>query len=97
MRTTTLTDAKNKLSALIDQVRAGESVTILDRGRPVARIEPVGTYPDPSGRLARLERAGTIRIGSAAPPLELLRGPAPPVSPGASAVDAVMDERRSGR
>lgn len=97
MRTTTLTDAKNKLSSLIDQVRAGETVMILDRGRPVARIEPVGTYPDPSGRLARLERAGVIRIGSAAPPVEMLREPAPPVTTGASAVQAVLDERRSGR
>jgi prevent-host-death family protein len=97
VRTTTLTDAKNKLSSLIDQVRAGETVMILDRGRPVARIEPVGTYPDPSGRLARLERAGVIRIGSAAPPVEMLRDPAPPVKAGVSAVEAVLEERRSGR
>ena len=97
MRTTTLTDAKNKLSSLIDQVRAGETVMILDRGRPVARIEPVGTYPDPSGRLARLERAGIVRIGSAPPPVDMLRRPAPSVAPGASAVGAVLEERRSGR
>lgn len=97
MKTTTLTDAKNGFSALIDQVRAGESITILDRGRPVARIEPLGTYPDPSGRLARLERAGTIRIGAAAPPVDLLRRPAPALSEGASAVQAVIDERRSSR
>jgi prevent-host-death family protein len=96
MRTTTLTDAKNKFSAVIDQVRAGETVLILDRGRPVARIEPVGTYPDPSGRLARLERAGVIRIGSAAPPVDLLRRPGPPVTPGKSAVQSLLDERRFG-
>jgi prevent-host-death family protein len=97
MRTTTLTDAKKNLSVLIDQVRAGETVMILDRGRPVARIEPVGPYADPSGRLARLARAGVIHVGSAAPPIDLLRRPAPPVSDGASAAQSVLDERRSGR
>jgi antitoxin (DNA-binding transcriptional repressor) of toxin-antitoxin stability system len=70
---------------------------ILDGGHAVARIGPVEAHADPSGRLARLERVGAIRIGSAAPPLELLRRPAPPVSPAASALGATLDERRSGR
>ena len=97
MRRTTLTQAKNGLSALIDLVRAGESVTITDRGIPVARLEPVTAVGDERGRLQRLERAGTLRVGSAAPPVDLLRRPAPRPSRGASAVDAVLDERRSGR
>ena len=42
MKTATITEAKNGLSALIDRVRAGESVLILDRGVPIARIEPIG-------------------------------------------------------
>ena len=41
MKTATITQAKNGLSALIDRVRAGESILILDRGTPVARLEPV--------------------------------------------------------
>ena len=41
MGTTTITEAKNGLSALIDRVQAGESIIILERGRPVARLEPV--------------------------------------------------------
>jgi prevent-host-death family protein len=97
MNTATITEAKNRLSALIDRVRGGESILILDRGVPVARLEPVAGYPDPTGRLRRLERAGLIRIGDAPPPLELLRMPAPPLAPGASAVDAILAERRSGR
>ena len=97
MKTATITEAKNGLSALIDQVRAGETVVLLDRGRPVARIEPVGAYADPSGRLGRLERAGLVRIGSAAAPVELLRSAAPRLRKGASAVRAVIDERRTSR
>lgn len=97
MKTTTITQAKNGLSALIDQVRGGESVLILDRGVPVARLEPVAAYPDPTGHLSRLERAGVIRVGEAAPPLDLLRQAAPPLETGGSAVAALLDERRSGR
>jgi prevent-host-death family protein len=97
MNSATITEAKNRLSALIDRVRGGESILILDRGVPVARLEPVAGYPDPTGRLRRLERAGLIRIGDAPPPLELLRMPAPPLAPGASAVDAILAERRAGR
>lgn len=97
MKTATITQVKNGLSALIDQVRAGESFLITDRGLAVARLEPVTTAPDPTGRLSRLERAGVIRIGRAAAPLDRLRRPAPVLPTGTSAVRAVIDERRSGR
>lgn len=97
MKTATITEAKNRLSALIDLVQSGESIVILERGRPVARLGPVAEYADATGRLARLERAGVIRIGAAAPPLELLRQPPPKLARGASAVEGLLDERRSGR
>jgi len=97
MNTATITEAKNGLSALIDRVRSGESILILDRGVAVARLEPVAAFPDPTGRLRRLERAGVIRVGEAPPPLELLRMPAPALVPGGSAVEALLAERRSGR
>ena len=97
MKTTTVTQAKNGLSALLDRVRAGESIVILDRGRPVARLEPAVDYPDPEGRLARLERAGLVRIGRAAPPVELARSPGPAPKAGSSAVAALLDERRDAR
>jgi prevent-host-death family protein len=97
VKTATITEVKNGLSALIDQVRAGESILITDRGLAVARLEPVTTVPDPTGRLSRLERAGIIRIGGAPSSLELLRRPAPRLPEGASAVRTVIDERRSGR
>jgi prevent-host-death family protein len=95
--TTTITEAKNGLSALIDRVQAGESIIILERGRPVARLEPVTAHTDPTGRLARLERAGIIKVGAAPPPIELLRQPAPKLARGASAVESLLDERRQGR
>jgi prevent-host-death family protein len=36
-----ITEAKNNLSALVDRLRGGSSILIVDRGQPVARLEPV--------------------------------------------------------
>ena len=41
MKRASITEAKNGLSALIDGLRHGAGVLIVDRGRPVARLEPV--------------------------------------------------------
>ena len=41
MHTVNLFDAKNRLSALVDEVEAGQEVTITRRGKPVARLFPV--------------------------------------------------------
>lgn len=97
MNTTTITAAKNGLSALIDRVRSGESILILDRGVPVARLEPVASSVDPTGRLQRLERAGVLRIKVGKSPLKDLRAPAPRLKAGASGIAALLDERRTGR
>jgi prevent-host-death family protein len=94
----TITEAKNRLSALIDHVRGGESVLIVDRGIPVARLESaVSGAPDAEGRLARLERAGSVRAARRPPAIELLSKDAPTPRAGASAVAAILDERREGR
>lgn len=41
MKTATISETKNKLSELLAAVRAGETLTILDRKRPIAKIEAV--------------------------------------------------------
>jgi len=97
MKTATITEVKNGLSAIIDRVRAGETVVVTDRGLPVARIEPVRMGADSSARLRRLERAGIVRAGTGPLSLDLLRTPGPRPADGASAVAAVLDERRSSR
>jgi prevent-host-death family protein len=65
-----ITEAKNHLSALIDRVKGGAHVLIVDRRRPVARLEPVsGSAFDHHGsRLARLVRDGLVRPARAAVP-----------------------------
>jgi prevent-host-death family protein len=97
MKTATITQLKNGISALIDRVRAGESILILDRGVPVARLEPVPPAPD-DARLARLERAGIIRRGTGEPvPLERLAKPLRRGQKPAGVLDALLEERREGR
>lgn len=94
----TITEAKNRLSALIDQVRGGESVLIVDRGTPVARLESaVSAAADAEGRIARLERAGNVRPARKAPAIDLLSTEGPRLRSGASAVAAILEERRGGR
>jgi len=97
MNTATITEAKNGLSALIDRVRAGETIVLLDRGVPVARLEPVATLDDPEGRLRRLERMGVIRRGSGANLLDLLEMPPPSTTDGSSITQVLLDERTEGR
>ena len=39
-------EAKNKLSALLNQVEAGEEIVITRRGKPVARLVGAGSMAD---------------------------------------------------
>jgi prevent-host-death family protein len=93
----TITEAKNRLSALIDQVRAGESILIVDRGTPVARLESAVSARDAEGRVARLERSGAVRSARKPPAIELVSTKPPGPLNGASAVAALLEERREGR
>lgn len=50
MRTMTLAETKSHLSAVVDQVQAGEEIVITRRGHPVARIvaDSGGREQDPA-------------------------------------------------
>jgi len=96
MKTVTIGEAKNELSALLRLVRRGESVLILNRKRPVARLEPVTLLKDEE-RLAELERQGVIHRGGGKLPDYLWKTkPVKPAS-GTSVLNALLEERREGR
>jgi prevent-host-death family protein len=97
MKATTISEAKNRLSALLERVKAGETVLITDRGVPIARIEPIAASADPTGRSIRLARAGLLKPAATRPAEQLLAGPTVRLPDGISGVDAVVEERRSGR
>ncbi|HMM54515.1 MAG TPA: type II toxin-antitoxin system prevent-host-death family antitoxin [Candidatus Desulfobacillus sp.] len=96
MKLASISQTKNQLSALIDQVRHGETVVITDRDRPVAKLVPIAAEePETtSGSLALLERKGIIRRGRSEPcalaqPLQQRKN--------ASALAILLDEREQGR
>jgi prevent-host-death family protein len=95
MKPISISFAKNHLSALLERVRRGETVVILDRNRPVARLAPV-ERPTGSAEDARW-LAGLARDGLLAPATEPLPAadlPAP-VAPreDVSIVDALIADR----
>ena len=92
-----MSEAKNGLSALLDRVKAGESVLITERGVPVARLEPVTEAEQPPGRTERLVRAGLMRVGTGDPPVDLIRTPGPGLPAGVDAVAQMLEDRRSGQ
>jgi prevent-host-death family protein len=97
MKRASITDAKNRLSALIDRVKHGETVLIEDRGIPVAQLVPaIGVPAGHHGRLAHLERQGVVQPPRSAAPSKLLLKP-PRRAPGPVALSRlVLAERQEG-
>lgn len=97
MQQVNISTLKDKLSAYLKRVQAGETVLVMDRNKPVARIEPMHEAEDEAGRIEQLEAAGILRPPKG-PPLtleELRRGRV--VAPGAGVLEALLEERREGR
>ena len=98
MKKASITEVKNNLSAFIDRVKGGSPVLIVDRGRPVARLEPVGGIGSGDDeRLVRLVRDGVVRPARGGASRELFSTKPPQAKKGASGVRALLDERRDGR
>ena len=97
MHTASISETKAKLSALLDLVKAGETVTITERGRPVARLVPaVGSDAgDDEARIARLERAGLIRRPKRKLDVEAFLA-RPKADLGGGVVELLLEERRQG-
>ncbi|HWD36735.1 MAG TPA: type II toxin-antitoxin system prevent-host-death family antitoxin [Casimicrobiaceae bacterium] len=96
MKTATISHAKNHLSELLAGVKRGETVLILERNRPIARIVPIdASQQSDDERLAELERRGVIRRGTR-PPRKTLP---PPIRlpKGVSILEALLKEREEAR
>ncbi|HWZ71354.1 MAG TPA: type II toxin-antitoxin system prevent-host-death family antitoxin [Casimicrobiaceae bacterium] len=92
MKSATISETKNKLSQLLARVKRGESVLILERDRPIARIVPVeAAETSDDERLAELERRGALRRAAIAP---LKKLPPPIKLPrGVSLLEALLQDR----
>lgn len=88
MKTAAVAELKDRLSHYLRLVAKGETVTVLDRGRPVAQITPIRSADD---SLRRLAAQGLVRL-----PLRTLargfwRRPLPKSS--RSVVEALVEDR----
>lgn len=96
MKMASISVTKNQLSALIEQVRQGETILITDHDRPVARLTPVAAENGQPGsdELVLRERKGILRRGHGE---ACHLAPPPTPAKHASAVQALLEERESGR
>jgi prevent-host-death family protein len=99
MKRASVSELKNKLSAYLRRVKAGESVLVTDRGQPIARLEPLRGPAAADARLARLIAEGVI-----IPPknpmsheelAKFLRRPLPTSKK--SVLEALLEEREEER
>lgn len=99
MTTVGVTEAKNNLSKLLKKVRHGETVLILDRNVPVARLEPLAARSPEAdeAKLLDLERRGLLKRGTGKLPKGFATRPLPKTTDGSSVVQALLDERTESR
>lgn len=99
MKKASITETKNRLSALLEVVKRGETVLIMDRDKPVARLEPVTAETDEEieGWLRELERTGLAKRPKTHPSKIKLTGPIPRAKGNASIVEALLADREEER
>lgn len=88
MKSAPVTDVKNRLSHYLRLVARGESVTILDRGRPVARLTRVESGDE---EIDALVAAGLARPPIAPLPKDFLTRKLP--RPKLSVTQALLEDR----
>lgn len=88
---------KNSLNRYLKKVRQGETIEVVDRDLPIARIIPIGASTQRSEEwLMQLDRLGLIRRGNMKGCQDILKEP-PPGHLSANVLEALLDERRDGR
>ncbi len=96
MKQARIAELKNNLSRYVARVRAGETITVLDRNKPVARLVPIAKA-DPKAamdaRLIELERKGWLRRGTGGVPKFMRKRP---IRLKGSVLKDLLDERESG-
>lgn len=95
MTRVSVSELKARLSAFLEIVRSGEEVLVTDRGRPVARLVPLGSDANEEGRRDMLLRTGRLRAPSGTLAADFLSRPRPGDAEGHS-LAAIIRERAEG-
>lgn len=90
MKRVSVTELKNRLSHFLRLVKRGQTVEVLDRNVPVARLTRVDDVRDEDA-IARLQRDGLIRPPAGEPYVGFLDRPALPCK--GDAVKALLEGR----
>jgi prevent-host-death family protein len=96
MKRVAVRELKARLSEYLALVKAGEEVVVTERGKPVARLAPIPSYPILPQRLAEMERLGLVRLGSGQLPDNFWELPRFQ-DPEGRALKALIAEREEGR
>lgn len=97
MEKVSVSKLKDQLSAYLKKVRDGQTVLVTDRNEPVARIVPVTKVATDAERIARLVQLGIVAMPKSPPlSIEEIRRMRP-LAPGARLLEALLEERESGR
>lgn len=99
METVGIRELKNRLSAYIRKVEAGDVVLVTDRGVVVAELVPPGTgsRPDIHPGLLQLARRDGLRLPTRANTPDLYRRPLGRIDLGGLTVQDLIDEERGDR
>jgi prevent-host-death family protein len=97
MKTAGVADLKAHLSRYLERVKAGQEVTITERGLPVAKLVPFERAGQARSRRDRLVRAGLLLPGRGKVRAQLLKPPVGDPALGRSVLEALVEERREDR
>ena len=99
MKRASISEVKNSLSRYVDLARAGETVVITDRGRPVAQLVSTANSRSASveERREALEAEGVLLRSTARPGKDFLKGLPPLPQSRGDVLEALLNERAEGR
>lgn len=96
MKRASIATLKARLSEYLDAVKSGEEVIVTERGKPVARLMPVGAADQTEARMVHLVRAGLARPPGEPLGKDFWKLPRPK-DPEGKALAALLDERAESR
>lgn len=97
MEKTNIAELKNRLSYYLRRVKRGETVLVMERKNPVARIVPVSppaqmARTEKQAWLRRMEAQGVLRVGMGKGVPEILKIPPPGKRP-AGVLRTLIEDR----